>query len=926
MENNVNDVDESIFIEEDGKPLNELSKKEKNLFLRELIQPGLAKVMFFDGEKLLSLYDEGNLTAFIAESCRYLFGLNFVDLLNTDLNYYINKLYSQQDASQSLTEIKKVRDELNKINTEIIALEDEKAEITTELIELKNSASQAERQISDQGRWAANTLDRLKQEKQQLETSIIGLKKELVELYSALGPFVFCKNLIRSLKERLMIERDIDKWQHARDLLKQKIGELEVSFNDLKFLNELSLNHENGKKLFPVLKEILLSTPKLFSDGEKIHHEMADNERSKLISWIDETLNSVSGDIQKKSEAISLYEERLKVLSKEQSSFSKDDVIVPLLREIQEVNKKIGADEQKLSSLNRKADEANKRREFYTTRLASLEQKLQQDSNVDEKLKLSSRTKLVLEAYAQQLLTKKLHLLREKVLHKFNLLCRKDSYLDNLIIDPQSFEIRLGRNETIVEHAHLSAGEKQLLIISFLWGLRELTNIALPLIIDTPLARLDLERHHHAIVVLTNHGILPIVQIEDENEELDQPIVSLVELKKLALRNNEYSYCAFFDGAMAMPDLDLTYKLTDSTKYKAGLAAVNLAKQGTDTDIQHLIAWISQQDLDKRWQYIGMRSLLFLMRRHQLMIPKTLLLSTYRGRYWHSVLQDLVITSCEDIQANEIFDLIEKNSKDAPYVDYLVALLSKVMKQKDRETILQFITERVKLQSGEKLFDKYFYLALELEADFDYFMELMRLSINSLDIKYTTLLHQRIADLAESRHFYEIEQFIRNLLKNQSVADFHVMLQEEVLHFENRYLYTWVMGCAFCRLADRDYLPMMIALLQHSFYTLRKAAFDWIVVMGKEEDLVYFLNADRYEPKRHEFKLAFFLLDCKTYLMDKFDQIWADNYLEVIYHPTMIKEFLPKTGGKLADPEKVREPVSYSLLVRSDQIDNELAF
>jgi len=526
--NNANDVDESIFIEEDGKPLNELSKKEKNLFLRELIQPGLAKVMFFDGEKLLSLYNEGNLTSFIAESCRYLFGLNFVDLLNTDLNYYINKLYSQQDPSSSLTEIKKVRDELNKINTEIISLEDEKSEITSNLIELKNIASQAERQISDQGRWAANTLDGLKQEKLQLESAIVSLKKELIELYSTLGPFIFCKNLIRSLKERLIIERDIDKWQHARDLLKQKISELEVSFNDSKFLNDLSLNPENGKKLFPVLKDILLSTPKLFSDGELIHHEMADNERSKLISWIDESLNNVSGDILKKSESISLYEERLKVLSKEQSSFSKDDVIVPLLKEIQEVNKKIGANEQKLSSLNRKADEANKRREFYTNRLFSLEQKLQQDSNVDEKLKLSSRTKLVLEAYAQQLLSKKLHLLKEKVLHKFNLLCRKDSYLDNLIIDPQTFEIRLGRNETIVEHAHLSAGEKQLLIISFLWGLRELTNIALPLIIDTPLARLDLE-HRKAFIEQFLPAIQPQVILIGTDMELAGNVIESLE-------------------------------------------------------------------------------------------------------------------------------------------------------------------------------------------------------------------------------------------------------------------------------------------------------------------------------------------------------------------------------------------------------------
>jgi DNA sulfur modification protein DndD len=96
------DPNEEIAIEENGQPLTELNKKEKNLFLRELVQPGLARVMFFDGEKLLSLYDQGNLANFIAESCRYLFGLNFVDLLNTDLNYYIHKLQGLQDPAHSV--------------------------------------------------------------------------------------------------------------------------------------------------------------------------------------------------------------------------------------------------------------------------------------------------------------------------------------------------------------------------------------------------------------------------------------------------------------------------------------------------------------------------------------------------------------------------------------------------------------------------------------------------------------------------------------------------------------------------------------------------------------------------------------------------------------------------------------------------------
>ena len=554
--NNSSNVDENITISENAKPLNELNKKEKNLFLRELIQPGLAKVMFFDGEKLLSLYDENNLTAFIAESCRYLFGLNFVDLLNTDLNYYINKLYTQKDAAQILSEISKVKEELSVIDKEIVTLESEKSTLAGDLLLSKNTASKTEKKISDQGRWVGSTLNNLKQERQQLDSESANLKKELVELYSNLGPFVFCKTLLRELKDRLIVERDIDNWFHARNLLDKKLEELAVKLNDNTFLSSLSITETEGKKIYGPLRDFLLTKPQPFAEGEIVYHEMSDSDRSILINWVDEVLNNVAVEIKKKSERISSIDDRNKVLNKEQASFSKDDLLAPLMKEFQDVNKKIGADEQRLSSLNRKSEEANKRKEFYSNKLLSLEQKMQLDSNVDERLKLTSRTKLVLEAYGQKLLAKKLDLLQDKVLDKFNLLCRKESYLDHLIIDPQTFEIRLGRKNIIVEHAHLSAGEKQLLILSFLWGLRELTNIALPLIIDTPLARLDLE-HRKAFVEQFLPAMYPQVILIGTDMELAGDVMTSLEPHIANQYLLEYDYA---EQASKLTTIERTYK------------------------------------------------------------------------------------------------------------------------------------------------------------------------------------------------------------------------------------------------------------------------------------------------------------------------------------------------------------------------------
>lgn len=524
--NHPNDPAEEISIEENGKELTELNKKEKNLFLRELIQPGLAKVMFFDGEKLLALYDHGNLAQFIGDSCRYLFGLNFVELLNSDLNYYIQKLHAQQDPSQQLQEIGRVRNELQQIKETTVKLETEKTDLIGQLNTCRQEAHLAERSVAEQGRWATGTQEQLMSEKIQLEKDIAQLKKELVEQYSSTGPFVFCRDLCRSLEQRLHLERETEKWQHASDLFKIRLADLGKRLSAPGAFQQMGVDQETGEKFMAVVSEELLSGP-VNAQG-LIYHELTDGERSKLLAWIEQVLHVVSDSILTRSENLAKAEERFKAVGKELNAFSREDLIMPMLKHLQEVNRQVGIHEQKLDQLNRRTDENNKRHEYYSTRLDSLEAKLVSEQGIDERLRLSGRTRQVLEAYAQELMVRKLATLKDKVLDKFNRLCRKDSYLDELTIDPKTFELELSRQGKVVDHAHLSAGEKQLLVLALIWGLRELTNIALPLIIDTPLARLDLE-HRRSFIEEFLPDIQPQVILIGTDMELAGDVIEALE-------------------------------------------------------------------------------------------------------------------------------------------------------------------------------------------------------------------------------------------------------------------------------------------------------------------------------------------------------------------------------------------------------------
>lgn len=79
-------------------------------------------------------------------------------------------------------------------------------------------------------------------------------------------------------------------------------------------------------------------------------------------------------------------------------------------------------------------------------------------------------------------------------------LANKRNLIQNIIIDKETLEFTYFSGEgSEIDKESLSAGEKQLMVIAILWGLAICSGKRLPVIIDTPLSRLDSE-HRVALI------------------------------------------------------------------------------------------------------------------------------------------------------------------------------------------------------------------------------------------------------------------------------------------------------------------------------------------------------------------------------------------------------------------------------------------
>jgi DNA sulfur modification protein DndD len=120
--------------------------------------------------------------------------------------------------------------------------------------------------------------------------------------------------------------------------------------------------------------------------------------------------------------------------------------------------------------------------------------------DVDTNIELTKKVQNALDEYAIKLKGKKIHLLENYILESLKIILHKEDFIHKVSIDKETFEITLyDKNKDVIRRDELSEGEKQLFATSILWSLAKTSGRSLPFIIDTPLARLDVDHRDNLV-------------------------------------------------------------------------------------------------------------------------------------------------------------------------------------------------------------------------------------------------------------------------------------------------------------------------------------------------------------------------------------------------------------------------------------------
>ena len=471
---NPSGVVDTLLIERDGNRLGGIPEEDWEHYLQDMIPPGVSQLFFFDGEKIQEIADT-EATEGLKDAIRALLGLDLIEQLRDDLSVYAARAQQTDLADQ----FDRLDNEIRELKEALASAEEAAAILSSERDIGARRIDRAQKAFEAEGGALALDRTKLRERLAAEEKRIDSLVNQLRRLANSPACFALAPKLMKRLKKRISEQQDV-------------ISQISVSIFLSRFEDAMKVRDSKEpswtKGHFKALQGFL--------DGQ------IEAQSESLLEadpdWMIERLHLLDASV--RSEACTLAadllnaqeeRDRLKTAIKGFDEKAAHDA----LGSLREAEHALGAVEAELNARNKEIDQYRYR--LTTTRkmrekliAATNERELQK-----ERVGLAERSREALEVYGQRVLKKRLHDLSQNFVICFNGLIRKRRLVERVSINPETFEIRLhGESGAEISKDTLSAGERQIFAISMLWALGKTSGRDLPVIIDTPLSRLD--RHH----------------------------------------------------------------------------------------------------------------------------------------------------------------------------------------------------------------------------------------------------------------------------------------------------------------------------------------------------------------------------------------------------------------------------------------------
>lgn len=488
------DLEEKLVVVKDGKRVSVQNKEMWQDYLNAMVPKSITQFFFFDGEKIQEIAADDHSEVRLKSSLEAALGIQYISRLANDI------LTLKQNERKNFVEISDEdidfkESELKREKAKLLKKLQEKKEIQSELDKFKTDYDEAKERFQATFNEEPESAEETKQrerKKIQLASKKGQLDNQIKTIIEKHLPWALAGSLFEPLKKQIDIEREAQTYKaigsQALQLAKSIVSVVDEPepIYPTPLTKEQRLEFEN--RVLSVLQEDK-------SDAAHTFINLSDRDIAKVLNKIEEIEHS---DILSLKEFLTQADELDEELNylEGASLGSSSDLEKLLFDELQQQmessQNQIGRFTIKHQNLSEEVISIENRIRDIEIELNKLYDKHHMSREKVDFIKECDAIANLLNAYIIKLRKNKIHLLQEKTFEMYKSLSSRSGLIKDIEINEKTYAILIrDRNGHEIKKSGLSAGEKEIFAVSLLWGLAQTSQLNLPIIIDTPLSRLD---------------------------------------------------------------------------------------------------------------------------------------------------------------------------------------------------------------------------------------------------------------------------------------------------------------------------------------------------------------------------------------------------------------------------------------------------
>ncbi|MCY4211963.1 MAG: DNA sulfur modification protein DndD [Gammaproteobacteria bacterium] len=458
-------------------------------YINGIMPANIAHLFFFDGEKIETYASPDGARELVSTGIYNLFGIDVIERLQKDLRILERRKINTIIPTVDKTAIRQKEKELNVCRGKIEQMVEKRAVLQTrELDVAKRSLTWVLEEYQARGGELRERREEIERRISKVQTSQQACNARMIEFASGELPLILVQELLLKVaryaehEQEIVNAKALVKYLHNRDT---KIIQL---------IQKLSETTDVADAVEKFCQADLEKQRQLASDNVQI--KLSEADVARLNIFLDSGIPNLKKNVAYEFKKQKLLSEEMEAALLEQAGIPSEDSIEAILNKRQQLSANIALLENEIANIDSELEKLRQESSRLEAEINALwEKNAELDLSRKDIMRFTRHSKTarkILAEFGSEVLNSQINRVEQLALDSFQSLLHKDKLISELSINPESFNIVLrDMEQTPILPEQLSAGERQLLAVSLLWGMAKASGKLLPVAIDTPMGRLD---------------------------------------------------------------------------------------------------------------------------------------------------------------------------------------------------------------------------------------------------------------------------------------------------------------------------------------------------------------------------------------------------------------------------------------------------